>query len=83
MKRVLTIIAAAVVSASLFAQENPLWLRKSAISPDGNTIAFAYQGDIFTVPAKGGEARQITANAAYDSDPLWTPDGKQIGRAHV
>ena len=78
MKRVLTIIAAAVVSASLFAQENPLWLRKSAISPDGNTIAFAYQGDIFTVPAKGGEARQITANAAYDSDPLWTPDGKQI-----
>ena len=78
MKRVFTIIAAAVISAALFAQETPLWLRKSAISPDGSTIAFAYQGDIFTVPAEGGEARQITANAAYDSDPLWTADGKQI-----
>ena len=62
----------------MFAQDNPLWLRKSAISPDGSTIAFAYQGDIFTVPSAGGLATQITANAAYDSDPLWTPDGKQI-----
>ena len=78
MKRVFTFIAAALVSAALFAQENPLWLRKSAISPDGTTIAFSYQGDIFTVSSAGGEAKQITANAAYDSDPLWTPDGKQI-----
>ena len=78
MKRVFTFIAAALISAALFAQENPLWLRKSAISPDGSVIAFSYQGDIFTVPSAGGEARQITANAAYDSDPLWTPDGKQI-----
>ncbi len=78
MKRVLTFIAAVFVCISLFSQENPLWLRKSAISPDGTTIAFSYQGDIFTVPTSGGEARQITANAAYDSDPIWTPDGKQI-----
>ena len=78
MKRVFTFIAAVLVSAAMFAQDNPLWLRKSAISPDGNTIAFSYQGDIFTVPSSGGEARQITANSAYDSDPIWTPDGKQI-----
>ena len=78
MKRVFTFIAAALVCAAMFAQDNPLWLRKSAISPDGSTIAFSYQGDIFTVPSAGGEAKQITANEAYDSDPLWTPDGKQI-----
>lgn len=78
MKRIITSIAAVLVCAALFAQDNPLWLRKSAISPDGTTVAFSYQGDIFTVPSAGGEARQITANAAYDSDPIWTPDGKQI-----
>ena len=78
MKRVFTIIAAVLVCAAMSAQDNPLWLRKSAISPDGSTIAFSYQGDIFTVPSAGGQATQITANAAYDSDPLWTPDGKQI-----
>ena len=78
MKRVLTFIAAALMCAAMFAQENPLWLRKGSISPDGSAIAFSYQGDIFTVPSAGGEARQITANAAYDSDPMWTPDGRQI-----
>lgn len=79
MKKILTtLFAAAIAGAALFAQDSPLWLRKSAISPDGQTVAFAYQGDIFTVPAAGGEARQVTTNAAYDSDPLWTADGRNI-----
>lgn len=56
----------------------PLWLRKSSISPDGTQIAFSYQGDIFTVPSGGGTAVQITSNPAYDSDPIWMPDGKRI-----
>ena len=60
---------------------NPLWMRYSAISPDGSTIAFAYKGDIFTVPVSGGEARQITSNAAFDSRPVWSPDGSRIAFA--
>lgn len=57
---------------------SPLWLRHCAISPDGTQIAFCYKGDIFTVPAQGGKAIQITSNPAYDSNPVWSPDGKQI-----
>ena len=65
--------------AALAAADNaPLWLRDAAISPDGNIVAFTFKGDIFTVPVTGGEARQITTSHAYDSSPLWTPDGKQI-----
>lgn len=56
----------------------PLWLRQNSISPDGTRIAFCYQGDIYTVSTDGGEARRITSNPAYDSNPLWTPDGKEI-----
>ena len=61
-----------------FAQENPLWLRRNAISPDGAKIAFSYKGDIWTVDAKGGDARQITSNPAYESNPMWTRDGQKI-----
>ncbi len=63
-----------------YAQEgdSPLWMRYSSISPDGTTIAFAYKGDIFTVPVGGGEARQITSNAAFDTRPVWSPDGSRI-----
>ena len=56
----------------------PLWLRHNAISPQGDKIAFCYKGDIYVVNAQGGQARQITTNAAYDTEPVWSPDGKQI-----
>lgn len=70
------LLGAATLSAS--AQERPLWLRYPAISPDGKTIAFAYQGDIYTVPTVGGEARRLTSTEAYECYPVWSPDGKQI-----
>lgn len=63
------------------ASSNPLWLRYPAISPDGEQIAFTYKGDIYTVPAGGGEARQLTMHVAYDYMPVWSPDGKEIAFA--
>ena len=78
MKKTFISIALAMLSISAQAQSNPLWMRYSAISPDGSTIAFSYKGDIYTVPSNGGTARQITSNADYDSYPLWSPDGSKI-----
>lgn len=49
-----------------------------AISPDGKTIAFSWQGDIWTVPSTGGHASRLTVHPAIDSNPHWTPDGKRI-----
>ena len=74
------ILSAALLAASLAsqAQQGPLWMRYPAISPDGSTIAFAYKGDLYCVPANGGEARQLTTHTAYDSQPIWSPDGKKI-----
>lgn len=58
--------------------EGPLWLRNAAISPDGQTIAFCYQGDIWRVPAEGGDAVPLTTNEAYDHTPVWSHDGRSI-----
>ncbi|MFA8435618.1 MAG: S41 family peptidase [Marinifilaceae bacterium] len=63
------------------AQSNPLWMRYPAISPDGQTIVFEYKGDLYKVAAQGGEAKIMTTNAAYDFQPVWSPDGKQIAFA--
>lgn len=59
-KSLATIIAALSAVSGAFAAEAPLWLRNTAISPDGATIAFTYRGDIFTVPVGGG-GRQLSS----------------------
>ncbi len=76
--RIAAVAALLAVSYVAIAQETPSWIRKNAISPDGKTVAFSYKGDIFTVASTGGQARQITSHNAYESDPLWSPDGKTL-----
>lgn len=77
-KRIFASFLLLAVGTTIFAQETPLWLRRNAISPDASKIAFTYKGDIYVVDAEGGKARQITTNTAYESNPLWTPDGENI-----
>jgi Tol biopolymer transport system component/C-terminal processing protease CtpA/Prc len=62
-------------------QESPLWLRYPAISPDAQTIAFEYKGDIYTVPASGGTAKPLTLGEAHEFAPVWSHDGRQIAFA--
>jgi len=69
------------LAKSLLGAETPTWLRYPAISPDGTTIVFQYQGDIFKVDANGGMATALTSNSAYDTQPVWSPDGKTIAFA--
>ena len=78
MKKLLLAIMLMTATFAVYAQDHPLWMRFPAISPDGQTIAFSYKGDIFAVSASGGQARQLTTNAAYDAYPIWSPDGSQI-----
>ncbi|WP_373520469.1 hypothetical protein [Aquiflexum sp.] len=44
----------------VLAQNNSLWLRYPAISPDGKEIVFGYKGDLFKVSTDGGTALPIT-----------------------
>ncbi|MFN8350339.1 MAG: S41 family peptidase [Flavobacteriales bacterium] len=71
-------LLAPLLALGAFAQNEPLWLRNAAISPDGRAIAFCYQGDIWRVPASGGDAVPLTTNDAYDQSPVWSHDGKLI-----
>src|SRR6266536_158685 len=48
------------------------------ISPDGSTIAFVSGGDIWDVPARGGDARLLVSHPATESRPLFSPDGKRL-----
>jgi tricorn protease len=70
----LALVAAGTVSA----QEQHPFARFPSVSPDGATVAFSYQGDIWTVPMDGGRATRLTIHEAYESYPRWSPDGQGI-----
>ncbi len=63
---------------NLQAQSNTPFARFPSISPDGSTIAFSYQGDIWTVPAEGGRALRMTVHEGYEGRPQWSPNGQKI-----
>jgi imidazolonepropionase-like amidohydrolase/Tol biopolymer transport system component len=48
------------------------------VSPDGRTIAFDLLGDIYTMPISGGRATRIAAGMPYETQPRFSPDGRQI-----
>ncbi len=48
------------------------------VSPDGKTVVFDLLGDIYTMPASGGNATRITSGPAFDMQPRFSPDGKRL-----
>jgi len=81
MKKLLLSLTASCLILAGHAQDNPLWMRYPAISPDGQTILFSYKGDIYKVAAAGGTAIPLTISEAYEFSPVWSHDGKSIAFA--
>lgn len=53
-------------------------MAEPGLSPDGREIAFVSAGDIWTVPAEGGEARLLVAHRGVESRPLYAPEGRRL-----
>ncbi|WP_340062988.1 S41 family peptidase [Ascidiimonas aurantiaca] len=49
-----------------------------SISPDGQMLAFNYQGDIWIANVSGINVRRLTIHEAYDTNPVWSHDGSYI-----
>jgi tricorn protease len=55
------------------------YVREWSLSPSGARAAFAFRGEIVTVPREKGDDRNLTRSpAAHDRSPAWSPDGKQV-----
>ncbi|MEX2594847.1 MAG: amidohydrolase family protein [Anditalea sp.] len=48
------------------------------VSPDGKTIVFDLLGDLYSIPAKGGEATALRSGLPFEVQPRFSPDGKFI-----
>ncbi|WP_037552423.1 amidohydrolase family protein [Sphingomonas sp. URHD0057] len=48
------------------------------VSPDGQEIAFDLLGDIYVMPITGGEARPLATGNAWEMQPRYSPNGREI-----
>ncbi|MEO1051040.1 MAG: S41 family peptidase [Bacteroidota bacterium] len=71
-------LALFIIPAIGFSQSDITLVRTPSISPDGTTVAFSYQGDIWKMPINGGEPRRLTIHEAHEINPIWSPDGQSI-----
>lgn len=61
------------------AQERAIRIpRDPSLSPDGQSVAFAWRGDLWIAPLATGEARRVTTHPADDASPFWHPDGQSL-----
>lgn len=60
-----------------FTTDEGTWMSLD-VSPDGTTIVFDLLGDLYTLPITGGDATRITHGMAFDAQPRFSPDGRQI-----
>jgi Tol biopolymer transport system component len=49
-----------------------------AWSPDGRRLALVHEGDIWVASAEKGNPVRITKDPAYETFPVWSPDGENI-----
>lgn len=49
-----------------------------SVTVHGDRIVFDLLGDLWSIPMAGGEATRLTAGAAWDAEPRFSPDGSRI-----
>ncbi len=59
------------------------WEQDVAVSPDGNTVAFARclavsSCDVYVIPIEGGQPRRLTFDRGSMAGLAWTPDSREI-----
>ncbi len=58
--------------AGLWDHRHPSW------SPDGRTICYSDQRELWLVPAEGGAARRFTEGDDGDAEPVWSASGRHV-----
>ncbi len=79
LRSVLTFVTLLLISGSAYSfQDSPYFTSHPTLTPDGETIIFSYESDLWKVPVDGGTATRITGMDGVETRPSVSPDGNWI-----
>ncbi|HET6995209.1 MAG TPA: hypothetical protein VFI06_09530, partial [Chitinophagaceae bacterium] len=72
---VITFFCSLLVSAQT---NKAFFLTNPCLTPDGQTVVFSFEGDLWKADIKSGQASRLTAMQGYETSPKVSPDGRWI-----
>jgi tricorn protease len=78
MKRLSLSSILVFAAIALLSQGNSYFLSNPTLTPDGQTVIFAYEGDLWKANVNDGNAARLTAMQGYETSPRVSPDGEWI-----
>ncbi len=68
----------AVLFTTVATAQSAYFLSNPCLTPDGQTVIFSFEGDLWKAAIKDGQATRLTAMQGYETHPRVSPDGKWI-----
>ncbi len=78
MKRLSLSLALCFAAILSFSQSNTYFLSSPTLTPDGQTVIFAFEGDLWKASVNDGNATRLSAMQGYETSSRVSPDGKWI-----
>ncbi|HWB26514.1 MAG TPA: S41 family peptidase [Chitinophagaceae bacterium] len=79
MKPITLLIACACIFFTATAQSNDAYfLSQPCLTPDGQTVIFSFEGDLWKASVKDGIATRLTGMQGYETSAKISPDGKWV-----
>jgi len=80
MKRLLlaTMVGLLFSSPLIAQQATAYFLSNPCLNPDGQTVIFSFEGDLWKAGVNDGQASRLTAMQGYETSPRVSPDGNWI-----
>ncbi len=76
MNKFFTLLA--ILFATTATAQSAYFLSHPSLTPDGQTVIFSFEGDLWKAAVKDGQATRLTAMQGYETNPRVSPDGKWI-----
>lgn len=79
MKAIFISFLFSFISIAVTAQDGRAYfLSNPCLTPDGQTVIFSFEGDLWKANVNNGQATRLTAMQGYETSPRVSPDGKWI-----